>query len=496
MSTAIPPSAVARVVGIDTQFKDLRKGNVLFLGQRIVLLGQGNTASTYSLDKLQITSALEAANIYGFGSPVHLAARQLLPINGDGIKTIPLTVLPLEDDGSGVESTGDITPSGAPTVAASYIVRVNNIDSEAFVIAVGDVLADVTSAMTAAINAVLEMPIIAVDGATQVDFTSKWKGTSANDIIVEVVGSTTAGNVFTITQPVGGLVNPDIDSALAQIGNVWETMLLNCLDIVDTTTLDKLSTFGEGRWGPLVRKPLVAFTGNTATTVTNATAVSDARKTDRVNSQLVAPASNDFPFVVAARQLARIALVANENPAVDYGSRKASGLVPGPDGSQWDYATRDSAVKKGSSTIEVKDSVVNVSDVITFYHPDGDPIPPWRYVVDVVRLQTVLFNLDLIFATTEWDGAPLISDLDVTTNPAAKQPRMAVAEIAAMLDSLGNNAIISNVAEAKENIIAVISAQNPKRLDISMTIQLSGNANIISINNNFGFLFGAEVAVA
>jgi phage tail sheath gpL-like len=495
ISSAVDASAVARVVGIKTEFKDLRGGGVLFLPQRIAVIGQGNSAATYATTKRQVTSATEAAQTYGFGSPIHLAVRQLLPINGDGVGTIPVTVYPLEDAASGVVSTGDITPSGTVTESASYRVRVNNILSEGFVVSVGDTVAQIVAAMTTAINAVLEMPVIAVDATTKVDVTSKWKGTSANGIHIEVVGPTTSGVSYAVTQPTGGLVNPDVDGALSQVGNVWETMALNCMDIADTASLDKYSTFGEGRWGALTRKPLVVFTGNTETTVANATTVSDARKTDRTNSQLVAPGSKDLPFVVAARQLARIAPTANNNPPQDYGSQIATGLVPGADGEQWTYADRDSAVKKGSSTIEVKDGVVNLSDIVTFYHPSGDAIPAYRYVVDIVKVQNILFNLDLIFATKEWDGAPLIPDDQPTTNRSAKKPKTAVAAISSLLDSLGLNAIISDPETAKKNTVAAINAQNPKRLDVSTTVQLSGNTNIISVDFNWGFYFGTTPTV-
>jgi len=497
LSSAVDASAVARVVGIETKFKDLRGGGILFLPQRIALIGQGASASVYSNVKKQHTSALSVANDYGYGSPVHLAAKQLLPQNGDGIGTIPLTVYPLDDDGSGVVSDGDITPTVAPTEAASYIVRVNNIDSEAFVIPeTGATVASVVTQMTNAINAVLDMPIIATDGTTLVTTESKWKGLSANDIYIEVIGSTVVGNSFAITQHTGGLVNPDVDDALDQVGNVWESLFLNCMDIADTGSLTKYATFGEGRWGALTRKPCVVFTGNTATTVAAATAVSDARKTDRTNAQLVAPGSNDLPFVVAARQLARIAKVANNKPAHDYGSQDATGLVPGTDGEQWTYADRDQAVKAGSSTTEVKDGVVNIADVVTFYHPSGDPIPAYRYVVDIIKLMQVIFNLDLEFATAKWDGAPLIPDDQPTVDRDAKKPKTAVAAMSAILDSLGLNAIISDPETAKANTFAEIDSSNPKRLNAATTVQLSGNSNIISVDLNFGFYFGAQTVVA
>lgn len=496
ISTAILPSAIARVVGIKTEFKNLRKDGLVNLPQRVALFGQGSSASVYSTTKAVVTSALAVAEVYGFGSPLHLAALQLFPDNGDGVGALPVTVYPLVDDVGGAPSVGDITPAGTVTKAAQFTVLINNIRSGIFTIAIGDTVADIVTAITAAVAAELRLPMLAADGVTKVDLTSKWEGVSANDLQVAVEGPTDAGITFGITQPVGGLVNPNIDAALAQVGGVWETMGLNCLEVGDTVSLDKYSAFGEGRWGALVRKPLVFFSGNTETVVATAVAVPDARKTDRVNSQLVAPGSVDLPFVTAARQLARIVVLAATNPPHDYGSQDATGLTPGTDGEQWDNTERELAVQSGSSTVQVKDRVVNISDVVTFYHPTGDLTPAYRYAVDVVKLQNIIFNTDLIFATPEWDGAPLLPDDQATTNASAKKPKMAKAAIASLIDRLALAAIISNPEAAKASIEAGISETNPKRLDVSFTVQLSGNANVISIDLNFGFFFGTAQLAA
>jgi hypothetical protein len=234
----------------------------------------------------------------------------------------------------------------------------------------------------------------------------------------------------------------------------------------------------------------MVFTGNLNTTVANAIAVPDARKTDRTNSQLVAPGSVDLPFVTAGRQLARIISRANNNPPWNYAKTKADGLTPGADGDQWLYTQRDAAVKGGSSTIEVVDNVINLADIVTFYHPSGDPTPAYRYVVDVVKLQNIIFNLELIFASDEWAGAPLIPDSQVTTNSRAKKPKDAVAAVSALADSLALEAIISDPEAAKASIVAQINSTNPKRLDLTVTFKLSGNTEIISIDLNFGFFFG------
>lgn len=495
MSTAVDASAVARVVGIKTTFKDLRAGAVALLPQRVALVGQGATASTYATTKAQVFSAFEVGSTYGFGSPLHLAAKQLLPANGDGLGSIPLTVYPLDDDVSGVAAAGNVIPSGSVTEDTNYIVRVNNIDSDAFTVSSGDAVADIIDKMVEAVNAVLDMPVVAADGTTQLDLTAKWEGASGNDLYVEIVGSATAGVSYAVTQPTGGATNPDVDTALNQVGDVWETLFLNCMEIADTTTLGKFATFGEGRWGALLKKPMMAFTGNTEATVATAITVTDARATDRVNSQLVAPGSNDLPFVVAARQLARIAVIANNNPPTDYAAQRADGLTPGTDAEQWTYTQRDTAIKGGSSTIEVKDSVIQLSDTVTMYHPSGDPTPAYRYVVDVVKLQNIIYNLELIFAAADWAGAPLIPDDQATTNRNARKPSAAKAAVAAMLDSLGLEAIISDPETAKASTTAVINSSNPKRLDVTLTVQLSGNTNIISIDLDFGFYFGVAPIV-
>jgi len=496
ISTAVDAGAVARVLGIKTAFKDLRTNSILNLPQRIAIVGQGSTTATYATTKVQFTDAVAVGNAVGFGSPLHLVSQQLFPVNGDGIGTLDATFYPLAaSDGGSDAADGDITPSGTPTVAASFLVRINEIDSESFIIPVSATVAAIVTLITDAINAILPIPMIATDSTTVCDVTSKWEGESANDLFIEIIGPTDAGVSFAITQPVGGSGNPDVTTALDQVGNIWESMMINCLDTADSTALTAYSDFGEGRYGALVRKPLIVFSGQNVASVATATTVPDGRKTDRVNCQLVAPGSNNLPFVIAARQVARIAVLASNNPPHDYGSQDATGLVPGTDAEQWDYVERDDAVKKGSSTIEVKDGVINISDVVTFFHPDGDPIPAYRYVVDIVRIQNILFNLDLIFATKEWDGAPLIPDSQATNNPAAKKPKSAVSAISTVIDNLALAAIISDPEAVKASIQAQISSTNPKRLDIAFTAQLSGNTNIKSIDFNFGFFFGTTAVI-
>jgi phage tail sheath gpL-like len=488
---AIDTSARASALGIGTEFKDLREGGVPSLPQQIAVFAQGASASTYDLDKWVATSAGAAGAKYGYGSPIHLALRELLPANGDGVGTIPVTVYPLEDAYEAVAAEGRITPSGTQTEDAVVRVRVSGVLSAPFVVETDDSVADICDKIVAAVNAVLEMPVIATDVTTRVDLEAKWAGASGNDLVIEVIADS-LGVTYAVVQPTGGLVNPAVDDALDLVGERWETMALNALNPGDEDALDAFQTFGEGRWDDLVHKPWVVFCGNTEAVLATATAVTDTRKDDRVNCQLTAPGSVNLPFVVAARQLARIARMANNNPATGYRAQRATGLIPGTDAEQWDYATRDLAVKAGSSTVEVKDGVVNISDVVTFYHPTGEDPPGFRYVVQIVKLQNAIYAMNAEFSKVEWVAAPLVNDDDAVVNPNAKQPKMARAKANAILAALGRDAIIANVKAAQKKTTAVIDEDNPDRLNLGVEFPISGNTNITAVSLVFGFNFGSS----
>jgi phage tail sheath gpL-like len=485
--SAVDALAVSRVVGIQTQFKDFGSGRVRFLPQRIAVIGQGKSAETYSLDKYAVTSAAQVAARYGFGSPLHLAAMMLFPKNGDGVGSIPVTIYPLEDDSMAVTAAGNLAALGTQTETAEYKIKVSNI--EATVVLQEDDTADTAlGRIRTAILAVLEMPIIpGAVAAGNLPFDVKWAGESGNDVHVEIDGDA-HGIVFTITQPVGGLVNPDITEALEQMGSVWETIVVNCLNYDDTDALDALQEAGETRWGPLEKKPFFAISG-TGDAYAVRTVITDARTDDKINALESCPGCWNLPAQIAARAAARIAVKAQNNPPLNY-SDKLTGLTPGDDAYQEEWATRDLSVKAGSGTTIVVGDEIEMNDTITMYHPEGEEPPGFRYVVDIVKLQNVIYNCRLIFESEEWKGAPLLPDATPTVNPAAKKPKDAKTALCNLAANLALEAILAESDFTKENMTAVINSTNPKRLDWTYPVKLSGNVEIISGDIYFGFYFG------
>jgi phage tail sheath gpL-like len=428
----------------------------------------------------------------------------LFPLNGDGVGTIPVTVYPVEPDALADVWTGGITVTGAEQNADEvYKYVTNNFESDEFVIPAGSTDQEAATILYTALSAAASSSkiLMAPNGPPPVTpdfpFVTIWKGESAGDINLSIEG-TANGLTFAITDAVGPGVNPDGDvtTALAQMGDVWESIIVNCFSrVLDDGNLDLIQTFGETRWGPLVRKPLTSWTGDNRVAVGDQVTSSDSRKDDRIQGTIPDPGSNELPVKIAARAIARIAVIADDNPPQDYRGAQATGLVPGADGVQWTYVERDLAVTSGQSTIKKVDTVVALEDTVTYYHPSGDPLPAYRYLVDIVKLQTILFSLDGIFSAQEWVGSPLIPDNQPTTNKTAKKPKDAVAAISKMVDELGLAAIISDPAFAKTTISAEIDGTNPNRLNVEFSVLLSGNINIIDITANFGFHFGTAPLV-
>ena len=152
---------------------------------------------------------------------------------------------------------------------------------------------------------------------------------------------------------------------------------------------------------------------------------------------------------------------------------------------------RNNAVGKGSSTNIKTGSVAELNDVVTMYHPSGEgKYPSKRYVVDLVKLMNIVYNVRLIIESDAVKGAPLVTDDTVTSNEAALQPKTFRTWFANLADSLADVALITEPKFTKKNLSVAISSENPKRIDVVYPVKLSGNVEVASVDLRFGFYLG------
>ncbi len=85
-SDAVGSERISRIVGYKIVKGDFAQVTPN-LPQRIAILAEANTAEQATLDtaEKEITSAQQAGNLYGFGSPIYHIMRILRPLAGGGI---------------------------------------------------------------------------------------------------------------------------------------------------------------------------------------------------------------------------------------------------------------------------------------------------------------------------------------------------------------------------------------------------------------------------
>ncbi|MDD2778239.1 MAG: phage tail protein [Candidatus Omnitrophica bacterium] len=490
---SISSTTIARVTGVNVEYKNFNLGQALYLPQRIAVIGQGNTLSTFATTPVKYTKEKDVADAYGYGSQLHLVARQLLPSNGNGIKGIPITFYPLDDAGTGVVADGNIGCTGTSTAAGSGYVYIGGIKSAAIAIPTSTAAATALGLIKTAIAAIAEMPVVdGTVGAGVLPITCKWKGVTGNKITIDISELSCAGLTFTTSAMANGANNPLVSDALAYLTDVWETIILNCMNYDDAASNLLYHTAAEARWGQTVKRPFIVATGCVDNFATR-TAVTDsaASKLQRCNFLIQSTGSREMPWVIAAQGLVNdIATIANSKPAMNY-IGALQGLQTGADNVQETNDTQDAAMKLGASTNAKAGSLAVLANTVSFYHPTGEDPPAYRYICDQIKLMNVVYNLDVIMETLR--GKPLLPDGTPTKDPDAVQPKNVITLLSNLADSLasGRSAIISDAAFTKTNMTVAINSTNPNRIDVVFPVKLSGNVEISSTDVYFGFYFGA-----
>ena len=453
-SDAVGLEIVSRVTGYK-----VRKGNFApnspNLPQRIIILGEGNQAdqATMPIDtETEITSAKQAGEQFGFGSPIHSVMRILRPPSGGGVGGIPTIVIAQAVAAGATGRQVDITPSGTATGTGTHTVVIagrTGLDgvSYDFVVNEGDTVADVCDAITAAINGVLSSPASAADNTTDVQVSSKWKGLTSQDLEVEVkTNGFDIGITYATAQAVAGSGTPSISTGLNLFENDGNTIVVNCYGTV-TSIMDALEAFNgiadpetpTGRYAGTIFKPFVAFTGSTAD---DPSSITDTRKNDMTISIAPAPGSDGLPYEAAANVAVLEAPLAQNNPHLDTAGQ-AYPDMPTPEGSigtMADFTNRDAIVKKGCSTVDKVGGRYVIQDLVTTYHPVGEVVPQFRYVRNLI----VDWNIRFKYRVKEEihvDDHVITSDSTTVDAPKVIKPKGWKAILANFADELALDAL-------------------------------------------------------
>lgn len=504
MSDSLGENLISRTVGYT-----LNTGNFSTtspnLPQRVVIHAEANHANQGTLDLTPtiITSAKEVGLKYGFGSPIYLIARILAPIYGGGLINagVPIVVYPQAEAVGATSKKISITPSGVASGNGTHTIVIagrGSLDGQSYGISIlkGDSTADITGKIATVVNNILGCPGTFTATDYTADFETKWKGLTADDVIISV---DTNGNSLGITYDVStiqaGAGTPSVSAALDLIGNTWETIIVNSYGTVDSV-MDSYESFNgvpdqtnpTGRFVATVGKPFVAITGSTDD---DPSSITDSRSNQVTIAIAPAPGSAGLPMEAAANMTVVYANIAANTPELDAGGSAYPDMpTPSSIGSMADYANRQLFATKGCSTVNLINGVYVIEDFLTTYHPQGEVPAQFAYVrslycIDMnvkftYQIQEGLYVIDHVIA----------NDNDIVDVGKVVKPKQWKAVIIDMADDLVKRGLIVDSAFTAASITVGISTVNPYRFNTIFKYKRSGVALISSTVAIAGFNFG------
>jgi phage tail sheath gpL-like len=482
-----PDSQVASTVAIETAKKKNSTAGVT-IPQTIGLFGQYNSGKT-PVDNVPVLvlSADDSANLFGFGSMLHL---QHLKIEEGAGNAIPVYAFPLADDGAGVAATGTITFTTNATSAGVYSFYVAGQKIQ-FTVVNGDTPTILGDKFKAAHDAILNLPTTAASVTGVVTLTSKWLGTTANEITIKqnLAGKSESdqvptGTTVAIVAMASGANNPDVATALGNLGDTWFTMLV--WPYRDSSNLDVLENTGDDRFAPIIQKPFLAVIGSELAQSPYLSEVG-ARNSSWSNFINV-PSLNETAFELAANAVGEMAFSAQVDPARPFKTLELTGISTENDSDPYDGNVKNSFVQAGGGYTNI-DSVggVRIGDMVSTLTETalGAPSGQW-WTVDTTNVQAKIYTLDVLFKSPPFDRAIVVDDAAVTTKGYAISPKRAKAVVKSLVDQQWIPEAWSKDRDfIVQSITAEIDPGNAGRINIQLNDVLAKGLRIIAIKYFF-----------
>ena len=500
ISTAVGLDRRSRVSGYKIS-KGFFSNETQNLPQIIAVFGEANTANQAGLtvNPVEVTSANEAGELFGFGSPIHQIMRILRPISGDGVGGIPTVVFPQISDVSATATGVEFTITGTATANATHNLIINGRDSVdfqdySFSVVAGNTPTQIAQKIVDAVSSVIGSPVTATHSAGVVTFSTKWKGlTSKNVNVVISTNNNSAGVTYAQTDLTNGAGTVDLADSFALFGDTWYTTIINPYQS-KLNDFEQFNGFPDdnaptGRYNGLIFKPFMAFFGATESNKNDLADYSADSVEQCTNVICTAPNSSAFGWEVSANVVALFARVMQDSPQLDVNNKSYPDLpipLDGNIGDMADYNNRDYLIKKGVSTVILENGVYKIMDLVTTYHKSGEEPLQYNYC----RNLNLDWNVKDVYSTLErlrLKDKVLVADNQVISVSGAVKPAEWKAVLFDMLDDLGQRALINDPSFSKGSLQVQVSPTNPNRFETFFRYKRTGIARIESTDAQAGF---------
>jgi len=471
--------------------------------QPSLIVGQGSVPIPAGYDyPIAIGSVAKAAQLFGQGSMLARMVSKYLRINPVGV----LYVYPLTDPAAGVVATGSVTITAAPTDYGTLSLYVAGQRLQVLVTS-SDTPATVATALAAALNANTYLPITAaVDGTTpgKVNFTTKWKGATGNDIlIIPNFGGTLAGEAMpsglalTVAPMAGGTGAPDMTGCVAALAdNEYDFVAMPYTDTASLQVWDAEFGFSAaGRWGWLrelygsvfsARRDTYAGhmawgpTGNSGVTTVMA-----------VEAGSPAPV---WEWTAAYTAQAAQALVSD--PGRPLQSLELSGILPAPRSGRFSKSMLNAMAGVGLAVQAIGPSgypLIQIEATRWQVNSYGQPDAAYGLVTTLHTLAWLLRRMKATI-TSKYPRHKLANDgTKFAVGQAIVTPKIIKAELISEYRQAEYLGMVENTVQFIANLVVVRNSTNPNRVDILYPPDLINGLRIFSVLAQFRLQYADQL---
>lgn len=428
---------------------------ILVFGQR---LAAGSVAAGVPT---RILSGAQGEENFGRGS---MLATMLAALKNANTYTECWAVA-LDDDDAAVAATGTITFTGSPTetgVLSLYIagqrLRIG--------VASGAAVGALAAATAAAVNADTTLPVTAAAALGVVTLTARNAGAVGNDIDVRLNyysgEKTPKGSIVTIAAMSAGAANPDLDDAIAAIGDEQYHTVIT--PYTDSANLAALEAMLSERFGPMVQKEGHAFAGAAGTHGSLST-LGDSRNSPHVT--IMGAGKSPTPSYVWAAVTGAIDAY-EPDPARPRQTLELPGILPAAEPDRYTRDERNLHLFDGISTHLVDaGGRVLIERLITTYKTNAFGIADISYL-DIETMRTIAY---LRFSVRSRIGLKFprhkLANDGTRFGPgqAIVTPLIIKAELIALFRQWEDAGLAENFDQFKRDLVVERNAADPNRVD-------------------------------
>ncbi|MFG1461730.1 phage tail sheath C-terminal domain-containing protein [Xanthobacter sp. DSM 24535] len=441
----------------------------IIISDRALMWGVKLAAGTAPVDvPVAVGVAAQGAALFGAGS---MAARMLTVFrrrNPSG----EVWVLPVAEPAAGVAATGSIVVAAAPTAAGTIFLY---IAGQRISIAVtsSDTTATTATKIAAAITAATDLPVTAVAATSTVTLTCKWKGESGNDIrlVTNYRGSEggealPAGLSLTITAMASGTGAPDLDTAIANLGD--QEFDHSAFPFTDSASLDAFRDLIAARWAfdqQIYGWGFSAKRGTYAALLTFLAGRNDpAICVDMVETTVPTPV-----WEIAALNAAAAAQAINADPARPLQTLLLTGALPAPPEDRFTKPERAALALQGGWTHSTtNDNQIMIEASVTTYKTNSYGIEDraYRRIETRATLARILREQRAII-TSEYPRHKLANDgTRFGPGQAIVTPNVVRARLVAHYREMEDRGLVENAKAFKDYLVVERDSTDPDRLNV------------------------------